>query len=561
MVAVTVTANVLVTDLVGSTLVLSRQGESAADEVAPAPRRTRVATWSGSSRARSSRAPGTARWRCFRRLTCSCAPARRSPRRHGATGMALRVGLASGDVDANGCRLLRRSGRHRHPLVRQRGSRPGADRTVDRRHAGTARRSAAAGPAAAHPEGLRRPTRRPRGRRPRRGRPSGRRRRRRPGSSAASEVAGVDRRLVGLGRAARSCSSASRGSARRASPERACSSDERRRPIWVSFEPTVSDGFSHLVHRHRRARRATREIGPVAALGRELRRAAPQPTCRRWPIASRSTRSRPTTTIGPASSTPSSRSPVHSARRRSWCSTTSNGPAGRRSPCCNGSRRQRPRCACWRPVGRRCPLRWTASTATSSTSAASRLDDLEAMLRAQGLRQRTSPTALPGRAPGTPCWPLAAAGTGPGRASTRSPRGSSASPPDDVAIIGVGRAHRSPGRRAAAHDACTGRRRDACRGGAGRRRRRGHPARRRPGWRSCSSTTSSARPRSASSLRTDVPRSHAAIADVLEDRGDLLGAVPHLLDGFAALEPETRRRPGPDRVRGRWTDGAPTRTS
>ena len=32
MVAVTVTANVLVTDLVGSTLVLSRQGESAADE-------------------------------------------------------------------------------------------------------------------------------------------------------------------------------------------------------------------------------------------------------------------------------------------------------------------------------------------------------------------------------------------------------------------------------------------------------------------------------------------------------------------------------------------------
>ena len=32
-VTVTVTANVLVTDLVGSTLVLSRQGESAADEV------------------------------------------------------------------------------------------------------------------------------------------------------------------------------------------------------------------------------------------------------------------------------------------------------------------------------------------------------------------------------------------------------------------------------------------------------------------------------------------------------------------------------------------------
>jgi len=32
-VAVTVTANVLVTDLVGSTLVLSRQGERAADEV------------------------------------------------------------------------------------------------------------------------------------------------------------------------------------------------------------------------------------------------------------------------------------------------------------------------------------------------------------------------------------------------------------------------------------------------------------------------------------------------------------------------------------------------
>ena len=30
---------------------------------------------------------------------------------------------------------------------------------------------------------------------------------------------------------------------------------------------------------------------------------------------------------------------------------------------------------------------------------------------------------------------------------------------------------------------------------------------------------------------------HAAIADVLEDRGDPLGAVPHLLDGFAALEP------------------------
>ena len=30
---------------------------------------------------------------------------------------------------------------------------------------------------------------------------------------------------------------------------------------------------------------------------------------------------------------------------------------------------------------------------------------------------------------------------------------------------------------------------------------------------------------------------HAAIADVLEGRGDPLRVVPHLLDGFAALEP------------------------
>ncbi len=39
MVAITVTANVLVTDLVGSTLVLSRQGEAAAERAAPAARR------------------------------------------------------------------------------------------------------------------------------------------------------------------------------------------------------------------------------------------------------------------------------------------------------------------------------------------------------------------------------------------------------------------------------------------------------------------------------------------------------------------------------------------
>jgi class 3 adenylate cyclase len=529
-VAVTVTANVLVTDLVGSTLVLSRQGELAADEV----RRRHDALVTNvlevfHGEVVKSTGDGTLALLPSADLLVRAAAAIAETARR--NGMGLRVGLASGDVlrtDADcfgeaiviatrlcdgaeaGQVLVAPStvamrGRRDEPLVRALPPRTlkGFDEPIDVHEVDA---TVAAPPRAT--------------------------------AGAAADIVGradvlavitsswdvtANRPVVLLGEP---------GIGKTCVAEAACSTIGGD-PIWVSFEPTVSDGFLHLCAAIDAAARH-HEIGPVSALGRDCaeRAAAHLPSLiDRLPL----------TPVAPDDDDRTSffdaviavagtlgASPVLVLDDLQWAGGTTLAFLQR-----VGSSATAPRvlATCRRPL----PAGMDAVDARVVDVSGLEVGDLETILRVQGFAGDVVDRAAREGA-GNPLLAIAAAGAGTTGAGIDAIaarfRQLAAS---DVAVIG---AAALIGRRVdlAALARCTGRGREQV-----------------------AAALDAAVARSI--LRVDdqgglvfvhdlvretaidtVPRHrraalHAAIADILEDRGDLLGAVPHLLDGFAALEP------------------------
>ena len=533
MVAITVTANVLVTDLVGSTLVLSRRGEQAADAL-----RRKHDTLVGNvvEVFRGEVVKGTgdgslALLPSADLLVRAGAAIAEAARRN---GMALRIGLASGDVvrtDADcfgeavviAARLcagaeagqvlvapstVAMRGRRDDPLVRALPPRTlkGFDEPLDV-HQIEAAVAATPGAAVGAP---------------------------RAELVGRSEVVAsitdswdvsASRPVVLLGEP---------GIGKTCVAEAVCStvgSDT----IWVSFEPSVSNGFSRLCAAIDAGARR-RDLGPVAALGRNCveRAAAHLPSLvDRLPLAPVAPDEDDRTSFFDAVLAVAGAlgaSPVLVLDDLQWAGGTTIALLQRVSTATTPLRVL----ATCRP-----PLPAGMDTVESHVVRIGGLgsDDLERMLRTQGFTEEVAaPAAREGA--GNPLLAIAAAGAGAGaRPAGVDPIASRFLhlAPDDAVVIGVA--------------ALVGRRVDV-------------PI--------LTRATGSGRERVVLALDAavdggilhvddqgalvfvhDLVREaaiglvpphrrtglHAAIADVLEGRGDPLRAVPHLLDGFAALEP------------------------
>ena len=289
----------------------------------------------------------------------------------------------------------------------------------------------------------------------------------------------------------------------------------------------------------RGARRSTRRVSEIpigrarrARSRRRLAAAGLLPSlAARLPVGSGAARRR-------CRSRSDARRPRHRRRARrppahASCSTTCSGPGRRRSPSSAGSCRRRPGCGCWRrrafPSRRHrsrlatrvaaasavCPTRPSASSCASAASptgdvtAITRRADGNPLLALFAVRRR----AVDGRQPGGRRLPRPAARPARGARRRRPARA-------HHRHRAARAAHRHASSRAVARPARRGRRRPA------------RPAT----TRSRSSTISCARPprRRCPPHRRVVL--HAAAATALQRRGDLLGAVDHVLQGFGALD-------------------------
>ena len=528
MVAVTVTANVLVTDLVGSTLVLSRRGEEAAEEQRHG-HNAIVDNVTEVYHGEVVKSTGDGTIALFPSADLVVRAAAAIAHAAHRVGMELRVGVASGDVVRTGSdcfgepiviasRLcdnaaagqvliapstLAMRGRRDDPPVRD--LPPRTLKGFDEAMAIHEVDSAVAPTSAAD-------TRTPAGF-------VGR-------SEVLASIAdwwalGGSRPVVLLGEP---------GIGKTCVAERVCSSDGGD-TVWVSFEPTVSDGFSHLCTAIDAASRA-REIGPVAALGRDCveRAAAHLPSLGdRLPIApvapDDDDRGRffdaviaVAGALGP--------SPILVLDDLHWAGGTTIALLQRIASTTTGLRVL---ATCRPPL----PAEMDRVASHVVDIGGLELDDLECMLRTQGF-----PAEVAGRAAregaGNPLLALAAAGTGTSAVDAIAARFLRLAP-DDVAIIGVASL---VGRRVDVPvlTSVTGSRRDrvvaaldaAVDGGILRVDDQGALVFVHDLVREAAIGVIPAHRRAAL---------HAAIADVLEDRGDPLGAVPHLLDGLAALEP------------------------